>query len=121
MENLRKIVDVRLVTNKNKLTKLVSKPTYFSLKIFNENLVAVHKIKETLTLNRPACVGMCILDISKTLMYEFHYNYIKNKYGNYNSQKLRMYTKTSRIKKINLIIATILKTHRILIRLIKKS
>ena len=52
-----------------------------SSKIFNENLVAVHKIKETLTLNRPAYEGMCILDLSKTLMYDFHYNYIKNKYG----------------------------------------
>ena len=52
-----------------------------SSKIFNENLVAVHKIKETLTLNRPAYVGMCILDLSKTLMYDFHYNYIKKKYG----------------------------------------
>ena len=53
-----------------------------SSKIFNENLVAVHKIKEILTLNRPAYVGMCILDLSKTLMYDFHYNYIKHKYGN---------------------------------------
>ena len=81
MENLRKRVDVRLVTDKEKLLKLASKPTYVSCKIFNENLVAVHKIKETLTLNRPAYVGMCILDLSKTLMYDFHYNYIKNKYG----------------------------------------
>ena len=81
MENIRKRVDVRLVTDEKKLLKLTSKPTYVSSKIFNENLVAVHKIKETLTLNRPAYVGMCILDLSKTLMYDFHYNYIKNKYG----------------------------------------
>ena len=58
MENLRKRVDVRLVTDEKKLLKLTSKPTYVSSKIFNENLVAVHKIKETLTLNRPAYVGM---------------------------------------------------------------
>ena len=81
MENIRKRVDVRLVTDEKKLLKLTSKPSYVSSKIFNENLVAVHKIKETLTLNRPAYVGMCILDLSKTLMYDFHYNYIKNKYG----------------------------------------
>ena len=81
MENIRKRVDVRLVTDEKKLLKLTSKPTYVSSKIFNENLVAVHKIKETLTLNRPAYVGMCILDLSKTLMYDFHYNYIKDKYG----------------------------------------
>ena len=81
MENLRKRVDVRLVTNEKKLDKLTSKPTYVSSKIFNENLMAVHKIKETLTLNRPAYVGMCILDLSKTLMYDFHYNYIKKKYN----------------------------------------
>ena len=81
MENLRKRVDVRLVTNEKKLDKLTSKPTYVSSKIFNENLMAVHKIKETLTLNRPAYGGMCILDLSKTLMYDFHYNYIKKKYN----------------------------------------
>ena len=80
MENLHKRVDVRLVTNEKKLLKLTSKPAYVSSKIFNENLVAVRKMKETLTLNRPADVGMCILDLSKTLMYDFHYNYIKNKY-----------------------------------------
>ena len=51
MENLRKRVDVRLVTNEKKLDKLTSKPTYVSSKIFNENLMAVHKVKETLTLN----------------------------------------------------------------------
>ena len=81
MENSRKRVDIRLVTDEKKLLKLTNKPTFVSSKIFNENLVAVHKIKETLTLNRPAYVGMCILDLSKTLMYDFHYNYIKEKYG----------------------------------------
>ena len=81
MKNLCKRVDVRLVINGKKLFKLTSKPTYVSSKIFNENLVAVHKIKETLTLNRPAYVGMCIIDLIKTLMYDFHYKYIKTKYG----------------------------------------
>ena len=80
MENIRKRVDVKLVTNPDKLLKLASKPTFVSSKIFNNDLVAVHKIKETLTLNRPAYVGMCILDLSKVLMYKFHYNYIKDKY-----------------------------------------
>ena len=81
MENLKKRVDVKLVTNEKKLDKLTSKPTYVSSKIFNRNLMAVHKIKETLTLNRPAYVCMCILDLSKTLMYDFHNNYIKKKYN----------------------------------------
>ena len=81
MENLRKRVDVRLVTDEKKLDTLTSKPTFVSSKIFNENLM-IHKIKETLTLNRPAYVGMCILDLSKTLMCDFHYNYIKKKYNN---------------------------------------
>ena len=58
MENLRKRVDIRLVTDEKKLDKLTSKPTFVSSKIFNENLMAVHKVKETLTLNRPAYVGM---------------------------------------------------------------
>ena len=81
-ENLRKRVDVKLVTDQNKLSKLASKPTNVNSKIFTENLVAVHKIKETLKLDRPACVGMCILDLSMTLMYDFHYNYIKKRYNN---------------------------------------
>ena len=61
--------------------KLTSKPTFVTSKIFNDKLVAVHKIKETLTLNRLAYVGMCILDLSKTLMYDFHYNYIDKRYN----------------------------------------
>ena len=81
MQNLRKRVGVRLLSDQNKLAKLVSKPTFVSSKIFNENLVAVHKIKEVLTLDRSAYVGMSILDLFKRLIYDFHYIYIKRKYG----------------------------------------
>ena len=70
-----------MVTDVDQFTRLTSKPTFVSSKIFNKNLVAVHKIKETLKLNRPAYVGIGILDLSKTLMYNFHYNYIKKEYG----------------------------------------
>ena len=52
-----------------------------SYKIFDNDLVAICKSKVTLTLNIPAYVGMCILDLSKVLMCEFHYDYIKNKYS----------------------------------------
>ena len=72
MENLRKRVDVRLVTDQKKLSKLPSKPAYVNSKIFKEDLVAVHKMKETLTLDRLAYVGMCILDLSKTQRMTFN-------------------------------------------------
>ena len=62
MENIRRRVDARIVTGEKQLTKMTSKPTFVSSKIFNENLVAVHKIKESLTLNRPAYVDMCIVE-----------------------------------------------------------
>ena len=81
MENIRNRVDVKLVNTKEKLIKLVAKPNFRSRKIFNENLVSVHMKKTSLTMNKPVYLGMCILDLSKTIMYDFHYNYIKPKYG----------------------------------------
>ena len=68
MENLRKRMDVKIITNEKDLMKWVSKSTYISSKIFSKNLVAIHKIKECLLLNRLCYVGMCILDLSKILM-----------------------------------------------------
>ena len=53
-----------------------------SHKIFDNNLVVICKSKVALKLNKPAYVGMCILGLSKVLMYKFSYNYIKNKYDN---------------------------------------
>ena len=58
MENIRKRVDVRLVTDEKKLLKMTAKPTYKNHNIINENLTAIHKIKESLFLNRPSYVGM---------------------------------------------------------------
>ena len=81
MENIRKRVNVKLVNTKEKLKKLVAKPNFKGQKIFSENLVAVHMKKTSLTMNKPVYLGMCILDLSKTIMYDFHYNYIKPKYG----------------------------------------
>ena len=82
MENIKNRVDVKLVNTKEKLRKLVAKPNFKGPpKIFSENLVSVHMKKTSLTMNKPVYLGMCILDLSKTIMYDFHYNYIKPKYG----------------------------------------
>ena len=82
MENIRNRVDVKLVNTKEKLRKLVAKPNLKGPpKIFSENLVSVHMKKTSLIMNKPVYLGMCILDLSKTIMYDFHYNYIKSKYG----------------------------------------
>ena len=87
MENLRNRCSIKLVTTKDQLIKWGAKPTYKRSVIYNENLSAILRIKESLMLNKPSYVGMCILDLSKTLMYDFHYNYILKKYD-YNDIKL---------------------------------
>ena len=81
MENLRKRQDVKLVNSIEKRKKLVSKPNYHSMKIFDNDLVAIHLTKINMKLNRPIYCGFSILDNSKMLMYDFHYNYIQSKYG----------------------------------------
>ena len=80
MENIRSRVDIRLVNSEGKAKKLAAKPNYKHCNIFNENLVAIHMKKTKLVFNKPVYLGMCILDLSKTLMYDFHYNYMKKKY-----------------------------------------
>ena len=80
MENLRNRCTVDLVTFEEKLKKLAAQPSFNQFKSFHENLVAVEWAKVELTLNRPIYVEFAILDLSKILMYDFHYNYIKCKY-----------------------------------------
>ena len=82
MENMRNRINVRLINNEKDYLKCTSKPNYILHKIFFNNLVAISKSKVALMLNKPAYIGMCILELSKVLMYEFHYDYIKNKYDN---------------------------------------
>ena len=81
MENVRKRSNIYLETDPDHLLRQVAKPTYVSHKIFHDNLVALHMKKNFLLLDKPSYVGMCILDLSKVLMYDFHYNFIKKKYG----------------------------------------
>jgi len=81
MENIENYVDIRLVCDENEAIKLAAKATYDRFTIFDENLIAVHVKRTKLVYNKPIYLGMCTLDLSKTLMYDFHYNYIKEKYG----------------------------------------
>ena len=80
MENLRKRSNIKLETDPDHLLKLTRQPTYVSSKIFDENLVGVQMKKVRLVLDKPSYVGFSILELSKTLMYDFHYNYIRKKY-----------------------------------------
>ena len=80
MENLRNRRTVELVTSEEKLKKIAAQPSFKQFKIFHENLVAVERAKVELTLNQPIFVGFTILDLLKMLMYNFHYNSIRQKY-----------------------------------------
>ena len=82
MENIRNRVNIKLVNNRDKAKKLTAKPNFKHLNIFCEELIAVHMKKTFLKFDKPVYLGMSILDLSKTIMYEFHYKYIKPKYGN---------------------------------------
>ena len=77
MENLRNRISVKIVNNEKHFLKHVSKPTFISRKIFDKNYVATHEIKPILTLNKPICVVFTVLEFSKWLMYDTHYNFIK--------------------------------------------
>ena len=77
MENLRKIINARLVNNEKDFLKYTSRPTHITHKIFDKNYVAIHEIKPVLTFNKPIYVGFTVLEINKWLMHDFHYNFIK--------------------------------------------
>ena len=76
MENLRKRINVRLVKNEKGLLKYTSRPTRVTHKVFARNYAAIYEIKPVLTLKKPIYVGFTVLELSKWLMYDFHYNFI---------------------------------------------
>ena len=80
MENVRKHRDIKLVTTDKRRNQLASEPNYHTQKYFSENMIAIEMKKTKVKTNKPIYLGMSILDISKTLMYEFWYDYIKPKY-----------------------------------------
>src|SRR5882757_6329598 len=87
MQNVRNYQNIKLRTSDKLIKKDLSDPRLINRKIFDENLVATHMIKEKILLNQPIYVGFAILELSKELMYDFHYSFIKNQYGS-NAQLL---------------------------------
>ena len=76
MENVRKYRDIKVVTTDNRRNQLVSEPNYHTAKYFSEDLLAIEMKKIKVKMNKSTYLGMSILDISKTLVYEFWYDYI---------------------------------------------
>ena len=81
MENIRNHRDIKLVTSDKRRKRLVSEPNYHSHKKFSEHLMIIKMKKTKVKMIKALYLGMLILDISKTLMYKFWYDYIKTKYG----------------------------------------
>ena len=76
MESVRNHRDIKLVTTEKKRSKLVSEPNYHTTKHSSENLLAIEMKKTKAVMNKPVYIGMCILNISKILMYEFWYQHV---------------------------------------------
>ena len=81
MENVRKHRDIKLVTTDEKRSKLVSEPNYHTINCISENLSIIEMKRTKVKMNKPIYLGLSILEISKILMYEFWYDYMKPKYG----------------------------------------
>ena len=81
MENIRKHRDIKLVTTDKKRSKLVSEPNYHTINLISEDLSIIEMKKTKVKMNKPIYLGLSVLEISKILMYEFWYDYMKPKYN----------------------------------------
>ena len=82
MENIRKHRDIKLATTDKKRSKLVSEQKYHTINLISEDLSVTDMKKTKVKMNKPIYLGLSILEISKTLIYEFWYDYMKPKYAN---------------------------------------
>ena len=82
MENIRNHRNIKLVTTDKKRSKLVSEPNYHTINLISEYLSIIEMKKTKMKMSKPIYLGLSILEISKILMYEFWYDYMKPKYGN---------------------------------------
>ena len=69
------------MNNKKDFLKYTSRPTYITHKIFGKDYAVIYEIKPVLMLNKPVYVGFTVLELSKWLMYDFHYNFIKKNFN----------------------------------------
>ena len=81
MENVRKHRDIKLVKTDYKRNKLVSEPNYHTMNLISKNLLIIEMKKVKVKMKKPIYLGLSILEISKIIMYEFWYDYMKKKYG----------------------------------------
>ena len=80
MENVRNRVDIQLYMDEKLVEKQISKPQFLSSKIYSDS-IAVKRERKCVKLNKPVYVGVAVFDLSKLHMYKFHYDFIKEKYG----------------------------------------
>ena len=80
MKNVRKHRNIKLVTTKRRRNYLVSEPSFHITKFFTENLLAIEMRTAQILMNKLVYLGLSIIDLSKTVMYEFWYDYVKPKY-----------------------------------------
>uniref|UniRef100_UPI00358EF293 uncharacterized protein n=1 Tax=Myxine glutinosa TaxID=7769 RepID=UPI00358EF293 len=82
MENVRKRQNIRLSTSWKQASKLINRPSFSRVEVFTENFCAIHFMRESVEMDKPIYIGTSILDLSKSLMYDYFYNNLRKKYQN---------------------------------------
>jgi hypothetical protein len=94
MESVRKRIKMELVSSDSRIQKLINKPTFKHSTPYNENLSAISLDNKVIKFDKPIYIGFAVLDVSKTLMYDYHYNVMKR---HYNEKITLMYTDTGKL------------------------